>query len=1349
MKIANKKNLILISLLTLVLAIAMLFCVSGQFESKKTYAEGAITAKSSDFYMGGSSIQLKKETAAGYGGIRFRVLMSKTLYDTLYTDGVANEGVSTGILLVPKAYVKGELTRKTASVSVSDVTDFWVESLTEEGYMENYVFLYNQPEKSYSRTMCARAYYENNGQTIYTADTCERDISRVALKIYNDNDDEYIRNEIRPYIDATISMHVDNVGNVTVHNDVDDELNYVYTEGAAYKSKNHVTAQMQEGTAKQIKFGEIHENNILLSCDTGVTLDKSSLSSSDGEMTFNVRGVAKEKPVKQVSKAELSMTGGYQIDLSHEGLNTENSMGVSTLSYVTSVPNEDTSGLNTYLYYKGDKTQGNRLALSSYKDVFEEGYTYYVEFTVFQYGLNLPEPSSASDYLLLLCMNEANNQVGAAESLLYKDNMYAIAGSNTRTYYAQFTAPANMSYPIIYVASKTGGAVVQSGDPSFYLKSIRIMKYEKNSYYVQNGSLKFEKHINGKEDNATIDYNVYPTVNGHNLTGSFYRITLTDVDSAVVISSLNNKFTLGKTYSIVIKGYGTFERNTLNILALKTLNSPHIHGGAVSALGSVMLTEMVNKKPVDRKYFELTLTFTASTEALTPNYILLYAGGGGKNLDAYIHSVEVNEFSDTRTAVNVTSTANTESLEVDFTTQKLDMGVSLGLNTMYYDVASDGTILTRFNRTTAVWDDAGHAYAGTMLYLTAFNEVTLSAQNKYKLTITSTFIADADKLNLSQGSSSTVLLSNDVKVREVGTRYGETIYEYSVFFVPLSTVGTYLKLVNSTQQAGASMPYTIYGMKIENVASATDGRADLTTIDESVICSENGYVSNFSKEKFVINDARVSHVRTAGTTVNGINCQDDTDSTWLLKVNLGTGGGILSLNQFDQAIKQNLSAGEDVAYTLTISCWTTINPSGLYLMQCNSVGGQSQVSPKWSGSSACIAYYIHQDELDNGKMIIKFAFDTVSDFDHLGLWLSSSSSEFIMYIDEIRFDGLKMVDNEFDSTITKIVYPNVYDSYGFFANAQSVMILDKGKVVLFDGGEIDAHATRSLKRSWYTLFTIEYTLRYYGVTTIDAMILSHPHSDHLGYLIPAMEKFEVKNFYYKWFSDNPDTGETADGYKNGTTSVANPAHPDNGFGMNNDIQNLLTACDTNGVPKNMVTFGQVVTLNNQEGYKSQLTFYFDQMIYGPKNGAVNENTYSLTCMYTVNGRNVMYLTGDNMDNEQHFIDSYGWSEAEAKAGPGAIIDAVDDCIIYQLSHHGDTGAYNSLRLIEQLDAEWGIVCAPDYEKFRFPYNRPCLDLVERLVGNGMEREKIIAPLGDGLVFNVITEGTLVMVEKEG
>lgn len=67
--------------------------------------------------------------------------------------------------------------------------------------------------------------------------------------------------------------------------------------------------------------------------------------------------------------------------------------------------------------------------------------------------------------------------------------------------------------------------------------------------------------------------------------------------------------------------------------------------------------------------------------------------------------------------------------------------------------------------------------------------------------------------------------------------------------------------------------------------------------------------------------------------------------------------------------------------------------------------------------------------------------------------------------------------------------------------AESILITTGDTAILIDGGEYPAGAT------------IRDTLRRQGIEKLDAVILTHPHSDHYGGLRPVLEEFSAAAFY--------------------------------------------------------------------------------------------------------------------------------------------------------------------------------------------------------------------------------------------
>ena len=173
------------------------------------------------FCANGTSVyigQSESELVPNETGIRFNIIMSTNLYNHMVT----NDNFSTGVLIVPKDKLNGELNLNEAKnsnglITIKDTTNLWQKqklSINEYGkyyvdningieYMTNYVYLYNIPQASYNRTICFRGYYDDGENVRYTA-TVERSIAYVSNKVLQSGeyeDDENVTNLLNSYVE--------------------------------------------------------------------------------------------------------------------------------------------------------------------------------------------------------------------------------------------------------------------------------------------------------------------------------------------------------------------------------------------------------------------------------------------------------------------------------------------------------------------------------------------------------------------------------------------------------------------------------------------------------------------------------------------------------------------------------------------------------------------------------------------------------------------------------------------------------------------------------------------------------------------------------------------------------------------------------------------------------------------------------------------------------------------------------------------------------------------------------------------------------------------------------------------
>ncbi|MBQ1231096.1 MAG: MBL fold metallo-hydrolase [Clostridia bacterium] len=116
-------------------------------------------------------------------------------------------------------------------------------------------------------------------------------------------------------------------------------------------------------------------------------------------------------------------------------------------------------------------------------------------------------------------------------------------------------------------------------------------------------------------------------------------------------------------------------------------------------------------------------------------------------------------------------------------------------------------------------------------------------------------------------------------------------------------------------------------------------------------------------------------------------------------------------------------------------------------------------------------------------------------------------------------------------TVLLLVIVILADSLGYIGKLQSAFIEDKQNTVRFlDVGQADCTLVENNGRFFLIDagnnvddgFKVEKKLRFYGVDTIEGVVLSHLHSDHIGGLLTVLENFSVKNIYLSDVCDRED-----------------------------------------------------------------------------------------------------------------------------------------------------------------------------------------------------------------------------------
>ena len=237
--------------------------------------------------------------------------------------------------------------------------------------------------------------------------------------------------------------------------------------------------------------------------------------------------------------------------------------------------------------------------------------------------------------------------------------------------------------------------------------------------------------------------------------------------------------------------------------------------------------------------------------------------------------------------------------------------------------------------------------------------------------------------------------------------------------------------------------------------------------------------------------------------------------------------------------------------------------------------------------------------------------------------------------------------------------------------ADSILIMAPAGNVLVDAGDNDCEDA------------LEGYLDDLGVTTLNCVIATHPHEDHIGSMDMIFEEFEVLNLIMPNSEVDTDT-----------------------FVATGDYTRMMEGAEEQGTAVSYATSGSTFSLG-------ELEFLF----LAPNSKDYNDlNDWSLVTKVTY-GSTSMILTGD--------AESVSEKEIVAKYGSSAL-----DCDILKSGHHGSSSS-SCDEFLDAIDAEIAIISCGTGNKYGHP-NQPVLDRYA-------EREM--------QVYRTDLEGTIVFVSN--
>lgn len=416
------------------------------------------------------------------------------------------------------------------------------------------------------------------------------------------------------------------------------------------------------------------------------------------------------------------------------------------------------------------------------------------------------------------------------------------------------------------------------------------------------------------------------------------------------------------------------------------------------------------------------------------------------------------------------------------------------------------------------------------------------------------------------------------------------------------------------------------------------GRPSKTLTDGDV--AGEGYVSDFDNVKLTVTD---------GEYVTSVPSEYGSSQKYFLDFVLDKSQGIYNIDLigFDGI---SYKASDSYYNTITIKGYTSGDVSNwLLLPMKNGVQNVKAFSPVVTK--------------EGNLTVIKYFFMAVPETDSLRIFSANGNAE--LFVTEVGYKAQGFVDTGvMDETATKIIVPQICNVDDFHYQAQSLFILDRGRVAVIDGGDSASEATK---------FILVNELRKLGVTKIDALILTHPHSDHTGAINTLIENFDIGAFYYKnadYRSKN--NGGRVDGTSDEMATQLNEIL---------ECANAKINSDSSRVSLVDPTFGQTVTLTDNGGTNDGVfTFFFNQKVFS-KTEPVDGNYFSMTMEYSIGGKGIIYVAGDLADE---YTSYYGDFYDET------VINSANKVAIWQINHHGSAGPYSSSLLIDRLRPEYAI-----------------------------------------------------------
>lgn len=251
--------------------------------------------------------------------------------------------------------------------------------------------------------------------------------------------------------------------------------------------------------------------------------------------------------------------------------------------------------------------------------------------------------------------------------------------------------------------------------------------------------------------------------------------------------------------------------------------------------------------------------------------------------------------------------------------------------------------------------------------------------------------------------------------------------------------------------------------------------------------------------------------------------------------------------------------------------------------------------------------------------------------------------------------------------------------------ADATLIQYKGKNMLIDTGDVDSRdaLVKQLKDK--------------KVKTLDVVLITHPHGDHLGGMAALFKAFQIKQIY-----DNGQAANTAM-YKNYLKNIK----------TKNIAYKALKKGDTitlgDDVKFAVLSPGKPFTKENTQGVS--------------ESGLTNDN--SIVCKMTYGTFSIMFTGDAQKEVEEQLLKNYKGAELQAN--------------VLKVGHHGSKTSSSPAFVAAVKPADATISCGVN-NQYKFPH-KPTLDTLKKYHVNVYRTDKddIISIISDGSSYEIKKE----------